>query len=143
MVQPQVRSVCVYVLTCVNQLSLSLSEDSEDYERISIERFSFAPQQTENTFNIMIETDIDNTEPIEDFYITFIPTRNALFLPPRLEIRICGGKNNYTKNYLNLSTCMYLQWLSTKSTYLATVVTAPTQLLSALFWRILPMVGWR
>ena len=133
--------------TCVNQLSLSLSLclslESEDYTPIPIERFSFAPQETEYLFNITIEPDDLDAEPIEDFYITFIPIRNALFLPPRLEIQICGGKNNYSKNYLNLSTCMYLQWLSTNSTYLATVVTAPTQLLSALFWRILPMVGWR
>ena len=134
--------ICAHVCKSALSLSLCLSLESDDYKPIS-ESFSFAPQETEFLFNITIEPDILDAEPIEDFYITFIPRRNALFLPPRLEIQICGGKNNYTKNYLNLSTCMYLQWLSTNSTYLATVVTAPTQLLSALFWRILPMVGWR
>ena len=42
---------------------------------------------------LKINTDDDDTEPQEYFYISFEPIRNALYLPPRIEIRICGGKN--------------------------------------------------
>ena len=33
-------------------------------------------------------------EEEETFYLNFNPTRNALFIPTRIEIKICGSKYN-------------------------------------------------
>ena len=45
------------------------------------------------TVNIINDTE---EEEEESFFITYIPIRNALVMPPTTEVNICGGEYIYT-----------------------------------------------
>ena len=65
-----------------------------------------------DSINVMTLTDGEDEEE-ETFYLNFNPTRNAIFIPPRIEIKICGSKR---KSYLPATfqkcilyyNCMYM-----------------------------------
>ena len=47
----------------------------------------------ERDFEVFINSDSDNTEPEENFYISFTSLTTTVVLTPLLEVRICGGKS--------------------------------------------------
>ena len=58
-------------------------------------RFTWGNSQirSSDSIDVTILNDTNDTEPVETFYLNFNPTRNALFIPPRIEIKICGSKH--------------------------------------------------
>ena len=89
-----VRSLFPSISSSSPSLSPHLSVDRSDYVPINIDKLLFRvpAKETVKTFTVSINTDNDDTEPQEYFFISFEPIRNALYLPPRIEIRICVGK---------------------------------------------------
>ena len=69
-----------------------------DYTAVDISDVRFTPGMTQirdsDSIDVMILTD-DEDEPEEIFYLNFNPTRNAIFLPPTIEIKICGSKHKF------------------------------------------------
>ena len=47
-------------------------------------------RHTEIQFPVQIAVD-DDVEPEETFFITYIPEKNALVIPPATEVKICTG----------------------------------------------------
>ena len=45
----------------------------------------------ERDFEVFINSDSDDTEPEEIFYISFTSLTTTVVLTPLLEVRICGG----------------------------------------------------
>ena len=60
----------------------------------------------------MTLTDDNDDEDEETFYLNFNPTRNAIFIPPRIEIKICGSKYNL-KFLTTLQNCILLMHVYT------------------------------
>ena len=68
-----------------------------DYTAVSTPELVFTrgnSQIPEDSISVMTLTDDNDDEEEETFYLNFNPTRNALFIPHRIEIKICGSKYN-------------------------------------------------
>ena len=69
-----------------------------DYTAVSTSELIFmrglSQVRSQDSINVMTLTDGNDDEDEETFYLNFNPTRNALFIPPRIEIKICGSKYN-------------------------------------------------
>ena len=69
-----------------------------DYEAVSTPEIRFTRNNAQirpsDSIDVMTLTDGNDDEEEETFYLNFNPTRNAIFIPPRIEIKICGSKYN-------------------------------------------------
>ena len=70
-----------------------------DYTAIRTPEIRFTKGNTQirdsDSIDVMILTDDDDDEQEETFYLNFNSRRNALFIPPRIEIKICGSKHKF------------------------------------------------
>ena len=115
-----------------------------DYTAVKTPEIRFTQGNTQirdsDSIDVMTLTDGNDDELEETFYLNFNPTRNAIFIPPRIEIKICGSKHKfYLKTILQIKIhiaylyCMLLgrfncnplpalkQWITTCSLCLAFV----------------------
>ena len=76
-----------------------------DYTAVNTPEIRFTRHNAQirdsDSIDVMILTDDNDNELEETFYLNFNPMRNALFIPPRIEITICGSKHKfYLKSFL-------------------------------------------
>ena len=78
--------------------SLCVPTAGQDYTAVSTPELRFTRGQTairsQDSIEVTTLSDTDDDELVETFYLEFNPTRNIIFLPPRIEIKICGRKDN-------------------------------------------------
>ena len=81
----------VYIHLCVPAAGM-------DYTAVSTPEIRFTRNSAQirdsDSIDVMTLTDDNDDEPVETFYLNFNPTRSAIFIPPRIEIKICGSKYN-------------------------------------------------
>ena len=74
-----------------------------DYTAVKTPEIRFTRHNTQirdsDSIDVMILTDDNDDELEETFYLNFNPMRNALFIPPRIPITICGSKHKFYLNY--------------------------------------------
>ena len=52
----------------------------------------------DTVLNFTVNIASDTEEEVEEsFFITYIPIKNALIIPPITEVKICGGEYTYTQ----------------------------------------------
>ena len=69
-----------------------------DYTAVNTPEIRITPGNTQirdsDSIDVMTLTDDDDDDEQEEtFYLNFNPRRNAIFQPPRIEIKICGSKH--------------------------------------------------
>ena len=80
-----------------------------DYTAVNTPEIRFtrgnAQIRDSDSINVTTLTDGDDEEE-ETFYLNFNPTRSALFIPPRIEIKICGSKHKTFLLFMLYYNCM-------------------------------------
>ena len=89
----------VYWLPYTCRHFTSIPAAGVDYTAVNTPELRFtrgnAQIRDSDSIDVMILTDADNNESEETFYLNFNPRRNAIFQPPRIEIKICGSKHKF------------------------------------------------
>ena len=92
-----VTSLALKYLGVLQHIHLCVSAAGTDYTAVNTPEIRFnrnsAQIRDSESINVMTLTDGEDEEE-ETFYLNFNPTRNAIFIPPRIEIKICGSKCN-------------------------------------------------
>ena len=83
-------SVSLFRLLCYFHLA------PDDYTAIPETLLNFRGGRNrviERDFEVFTNSDSDDTDPLEFFYISFTSLTTTVVLTPLLEVRICGGKS--------------------------------------------------